>query len=95
MKGRKQLVVCRCIVMIALIGIISPLFSSVEALADEYDPQEAGHPLRVAAYLLHPVGVLIDYALMRPAHWLVHQAPLDSIFGHESKTSGPSAMRNG
>lgn len=52
------------------------------ARADAYDPLKAGHPLRVLAYLLHPVGVLLDYGLMRPCHWLGHREPLKTLFGH-------------
>ena len=51
--------------------------------ADEYDPENAGHPVRIVAYLLYPVGMLIDYVLIRPAHWLVSSEPMKSIFGHE------------
>ncbi len=53
------------------------------ALADEYDEETAGHPLRLIAYVLHPVGVAIDYLLIRPAHWLVSQEPMKTVFGHE------------
>jgi hypothetical protein len=52
------------------------------AWADDYDPLEAGHPLRVYAYVLHPVGWLLDVAIMRPAHWLGHLPGLREIFGH-------------
>lgn len=53
------------------------------ALADEYDPEVAGHPLRIVAYVLHPVGVLLDYLILRPAHWLASHEPLKTAFGHE------------
>ncbi|MFP6654036.1 MAG: hypothetical protein VCB25_00310 [Myxococcota bacterium] len=53
------------------------------AIADEYDEENAGHPLRLIAYILHPVGVLIDYVVMRPAHWLVSIEPMKTLFGHE------------
>jgi len=53
------------------------------AVADEYDPENAGHPLRLVAYILHPVGVLIEYALLRPGHWFVSQEPMKTIFGHK------------
>jgi len=49
----------------------------------QYDPKEAGHPLRLAAYLLHPIGVAVDYCLMRPAYWMVQHEPLATIFGVE------------
>lgn len=58
-------------------------FLASSASADDYDPKRAGHPLRIAAYILHPVGVALDYLIMRPAHWLVSHEPLDEIFGHE------------
>lgn len=53
------------------------------ASADEYDARRAGHPLRIAAYLVHPVGVALDYMIFRPAHWLVSQPVLSTIFGHD------------
>ena len=56
---------------------------SAPALADDYESTEAGHPVRIAAYVLHPIGVLLDFLLLRPAHWLVSQEPLKTVFGHE------------
>jgi hypothetical protein len=58
------------------------LAAAAAARADEYDPQRAGHPLRIVAYLVHPLGVFIDYALLRPAHWVGNQEPFRTIFGH-------------
>jgi hypothetical protein len=55
------------------------------ARADEYEPQRAGHPLRIAAYLLHPIGVVLDYSIFRPAHWLVHWEPAAIFFGHRDQ----------
>ena len=52
------------------------------AAADEYDPNYAGHPLRVLAYIGHPLGVLLDYAIFRPAHWVGSHEPWKTIFGH-------------
>jgi hypothetical protein len=54
------------------------------AIADDYNPQRAGHPVRVAAYLLHPVGVIVDVLIFRPAHWFGSLPGLDEFFGHES-----------
>jgi hypothetical protein len=53
------------------------------ARADEYDPQKAGHPVRILAYVLHPVGVILDLAIFRPAHWIGSLPVLDKLFGHE------------
>ena len=61
------------------------LVSAAPASADEYEPRRAGHPLRIIAYVLHPVGVAFDYLLFRPAHWLGHKEPLKTIFGHRGE----------
>jgi hypothetical protein len=53
------------------------------AAADEYDSENAGHPLRLIAYVLHPIGVMFEYVLLRPAHWLVSHEPMKTLFGHE------------
>jgi hypothetical protein len=51
------------------------------AAEDEYDPKRAGNPVRVAAYILHPVGVILDYVIFRPAYWLGSHEPLRTLFG--------------
>ena len=59
------------------------LSGAAPAGADEYDPKRAGHPLRIVAYVIHPVGVAIDYLILRPAHWIGSHEPFRTIFGHE------------
>lgn len=68
--------------ILALAGALV-LAGASPALADDYDQERAGHPLRILAYVVHPVGVALDYLLLRPAHWLVSQEPLKTVFGHE------------
>ena len=53
------------------------------ASADDYDSTMSGHPLRIIAYVLHPVGVALDYLIFRPAHWLASHEPVKSLVGHE------------
>ena len=67
----------------AAIAIAALLGLPRAAAADAYDPHKAGHPVRVLAYLVYPVGVFLDYAIMRPCHWLGHQPGFREIFGHE------------
>lgn len=76
-RRRDLLVVAACAVLV--------LWASVAQASEgpQYDPLEAGHPLRLAAYVLHPIGVAADYCLMRPAYWLVQHEPLATIFGAE------------
>jgi len=48
-----------------------------------YEPLRAGHPLRVVAYVLHPVGVILDYAIFRPFYWIGSHEPLRTLFGQD------------
>lgn len=59
------------------------LAPAVPVSADDYDAQRAGHPVRMAAYALHPIGVILDWLLFRPAHFLGSLEPLRTLFGHE------------
>lgn len=58
---------------------------ATSAHADDHRPERAGHPLKVLATLLHPVGVAIDWAIMRPAHWLAEREPVKTLTGHEQE----------
>ncbi len=69
--------------MLLALVIATPLLGASHARADEYDPQRAGHPVRIIAYILHPVGVAVDYLILRPAHWVGSREPFKTIFGHE------------
>ena len=69
--------------MIAL-GLVLGL-AGAPALADEYDERHSGHPLRMAAYALYPIGFLIDRLILRPVHWLGSREPFESVFGHEDR----------
>jgi hypothetical protein len=68
--------------MLAAACGLALLVVSGSARADEHDPKRSGHPLRIVAYALHPVGVIVDTLVFRPAHWLVHREPLRTLFGH-------------
>lgn len=74
MRARSIRFLALCAALLAL---------SAPALADDYEPRRAGHPLRIAAYVLHPVGVVLDLLIFRPAHWVGSQGPLAEFFGHE------------
>jgi hypothetical protein len=65
-----------------LLAAVTALAAS-PAAADEYDARRAGHPLRVVAYVLHPIGVTLDYLLFRPAHWVGSLPVIRTVFGHE------------
>ncbi len=65
------------------LSLVGASMSATPAAADEYDAADAGHPLRIIAYVLHPVGVVIEYVLLRPAHWIGSKEPFSTLFGHE------------
>lgn len=48
---------------------------------DAYDDSQS-HPLRLAAYALHPVGFALEWLVMRPIHFVVSQPELERVFGH-------------
>jgi outer membrane protein OmpA-like peptidoglycan-associated protein len=73
----------KVLVLAVIIGLVSSLLPST-GLADEYDESQA-HPLRVAAYITHPIGVFFEWVLMRPFHDLVSGSKeAEAVFGHRS-----------
>lgn len=67
---------------IALVCVLGLALGAAPASADDHRPERTGHPLKVLATLLHPIGVLIDWTIMRPAHWLAHHEPVKTLTGH-------------
>jgi hypothetical protein len=39
--------------------------------------------VRIIAYVVHPVGVILDLAIFRPAHWVGSLPGMRKLFGHE------------
>jgi hypothetical protein len=70
---------------ITLLAVL--LLGTSPALADDYDSKNAAHPLRIVGYVLHPVGVILETLLVRPAHWLVSTGPMRTLFGHKERFS--------
>ncbi|MGH9885784.1 MAG: hypothetical protein ACREBE_09665 [bacterium] len=65
------------LVWVAVIGLALP----AAAGPTRYDPQRAGHPLRIAAYVLHPFGVILDTLIFHPAWWVGTHEPFRTLFG--------------
>ena len=51
------------------------------AAVDAYDDGQT-NPLRIAAYIIHPVAFLAEWLVARPFHRLVSQEDLEPISGH-------------
>ncbi len=69
-------------VAVALLGS-AQLSLAFTGGADDYDDSQA-HPLRLAAYIIHPIGWTLEWLVTRPFHELVAQPDLAPIFGHTS-----------
>ena len=67
---------CAGVLALAVLALAAP-----SGAADDYDSKQAGHPVRIAAYVLHPVGVILDTLIFRPAYWLGSHEPLRTLFG--------------
>jgi hypothetical protein len=76
--------------------IHNPMLPTMSQLPDptwagqEYAPNAYGHVFRIPALFFHPVGVALDYALIRPLHMLGGLAPewfgltTDDAWGYQS-----------
>ena len=64
------------------LGALAVLSAPGPVRADDYDPKTAGHPLRIVAYMVHPVGAILDRLIFRPAHWIGHHEPIRTLVGH-------------
>jgi hypothetical protein len=53
------------------------------AAGEEYDESYTGHPLRIIAYVLHPVGVILDTLIFKPFHWIGGHEPIKTLVGQE------------
>jgi len=67
--------------MVVVAGLLVALAAVPASAVDEYDDSQA-NPLRLAAYLVHPVGYVAEWLVTRPFHRIVSQDDLEPIFGH-------------
>jgi hypothetical protein len=70
--------------ILALVFSACFMMMSTFSFGHSYDRYDDGHPLRLIAYVLHPVGIAVEYAIERPIHHLVSLPYCNVIFGHVS-----------
>ncbi len=51
--------------------------------ADQYE-DAFSNPLRLAYYLVYPVGFTLEWVVMRPFHYLISRPYLSHFFGYHS-----------
>lgn len=56
--------------------------STTRSLPSRYDttPDDYGHPLRITGFILYPIGLALDYLIVRPFYLLAREAP--GFFGY-------------
>jgi len=65
-----------------LVGLgVLLLAGSARAGYDDYDDYADSHPLRLIAYVFHPIGYTIEWLALRPLHALASQPEVQPIFG--------------
>jgi hypothetical protein len=57
---------------------------AMPAIAVNYHSKRSGHPLRVLAYIVHPIGVILDTLIFRPAHWIGSHEPIKTLVGQKN-----------
>lgn len=58
--------------------------AQAERYEDESQYEDAfSNPLRLAYYLIYPVGFTVEWLVMRPLHYIVSRPGLDQLFGYE------------
>ncbi|MEO8602453.1 MAG: hypothetical protein ABI629_07755 [bacterium] len=58
--------------------------AGTERYADENQYEDAfSNPLRLAYYVIYPLGYSVEWLVMRPFQYLVSRPYLDKIFGYE------------
>ncbi len=60
------------------------LSAAAPPAADSYDSKRSGHPMRILAYVAHPVGVIIDTLIFRPIHWIGSHEPIKTLVGQKN-----------
>jgi hypothetical protein len=73
----------KLMMVVAAVALLGSAQLSFAGGADDYDDSQS-HPLRLAAYLVHPVGYTLEWLVTRPFHELVAQPDLAPVFGHTS-----------
>jgi len=64
------------------------------AIDDQYD-DSVMHPLRLAAYVVHPIGYAAEWLVGRPFQYIISRDHLRKIFGYHSFTEEETYSRLG
>lgn len=82
-KSRRRSRCSRSARTLAAVAALAVLAAASPVAAEEYDETYSGHPLRIIAYVLHPIGVILDTLIFRPFHWLGSHEPFKTLTGQK------------
>lgn len=78
----KRLVVA--LMMASMLSLSARAAMADERYADEQEYEDAfSNPLRLAYYVIYPVGFTVEWLVMRPFHYIVSRPGLDKVFGYQ------------
>lgn len=81
MKHSKLFSLLSSMAMVAGLLMLAP----GAARADNYQRLSLDeHPLRIVAYIVHPIGIALEYGITRPVHALASQSGFDILMGHKA-----------
>ncbi|MCX8073071.1 MAG: hypothetical protein N3C12_11555 [Candidatus Binatia bacterium] len=72
----------RIVRLVSVLLFVLAVAPQVRAEAEDQFDETQTHPIRVAAYLIHPVGFALEWVIFRPLHYVVSRPGLDKVFGH-------------
>jgi hypothetical protein len=72
-------------VLAVLLFVMGLMLIPTVSSAHVYDRDDSDYPLRYVAYVVHPIGMAIEYGVLRPVHWLTSRPNLSKIFGHKPR----------
>ena len=90
----KRLVAAGLIATTLVLSVPTVVVLSIPTVvrADQPNPEEIGdmdtyedafsNPLRLAYYMLHPIGFSLEWLVMRPLHYLISRPYLSHLFGY-------------
>ncbi|MBX3023282.1 hypothetical protein KF840_00050 [bacterium] len=72
------------LMMASMVSLAARAATADDRYADEQEYEDAfSNPLRLAYYVIYPVGFTVEWLVMRPFHYIVSRPGLDRVFGYQ------------
>ena len=72
------------LMMVTMMTFAARVASADDRYEDEQQYEDAfSNPLRLAYYMIYPVGFTVEWLVMRPLHYVVSRPGLDRVFGYQ------------